>query len=83
MQTDCSPEALDKTLRRLAEIARGHGFSLDQRDAELRSVLGYPRATAALDEAIRTVVASMLEDGRLREGTTGIKLRTLPDRRRA
>ena len=66
-----------------AILARGHGFALDQLVTELRLVLGYPRTTAALDEAIRTVVAQMLEDGRLREGTTGIKLRTLPERRRA
>ncbi len=66
-----------------AVLARGHGFSADQLVAELRSVLGYPRTTAAFDEVIRSVVAQLLEDGRLREGTTGIKLRLPPDRRRA
>ena len=42
---------------------------------EVRSVLGFARTSAGLDEAIGSVLDAMLAEGVLGESSTGVRLR--------
>jgi hypothetical protein len=56
-------------------LERGRGFARPALVTEVRSVLGFARTGAALDEAIGSVLDAMLADGVLGEGSTGVRLR--------
>jgi very-short-patch-repair endonuclease len=56
-------------------LAEGRSFARPALVTEVRSVLGFARTGAALDEAIGTVVDGMLADGVLGEGSTGVRVR--------
>jgi very-short-patch-repair endonuclease len=56
-------------------LESGHGFMRPALVMEVRSVLGFGRTSAALDEAIGAVVDAMLAEGTLGEGSTGVRLR--------
>jgi very-short-patch-repair endonuclease len=60
----------------LAVLAQGHAFGHGQLVGEVRSVLGYSRTGAVLDEAISSAIAEMLKAGEVGEASTGIRLRT-------
>ena len=53
----------------------GRSFARPALVNEVRSVLGFARTGAALDEAIGSVVDTLLADGVLGEGSTGIRRR--------
>ena len=53
----------------------GRGFARPALVTEVRSVLGFARTGAALDEAIGLVLDAMLAEGVLGEGSTGVRLR--------
>jgi hypothetical protein len=59
----------------LLVLAGGHGFSRAQLVTEVRSVLGYGRTSAALEEAVGAAVDALLADGTVGEASTGIRLR--------
>jgi very-short-patch-repair endonuclease len=56
-------------------LEAGGGFARPALVTEVRSVLGFARTGAALDEAISLVLDGMLADGILGEGSTGVRLR--------
>jgi very-short-patch-repair endonuclease len=56
-------------------LAGGHGFARPALVTEVRSVLGFARTGAALDEAIGSALDAMLAEGVLGEGSTGVRLR--------
>jgi len=56
-------------------LERGGGFLRPALVTEVRSVLGFARTGASLDEAIGSVLDAMLADGVLGEGSTGVRLR--------
>jgi very-short-patch-repair endonuclease len=56
-------------------LASGRGFARPALVTEVRSVLGFSRTGAALDEAIGVVLDGMVADGMLGEGSTGVRLR--------
>ena len=56
-------------------LERGGGFARPALVTEVRSVLGFARTGATLDEAIGSVLDAMLADGVLGEGSTGVRLR--------
>ena len=53
----------------------GRGYARPALVTEVRSVLGFARTGAALDEAIGLVLDAMLAEGVLGEGSTGVRLR--------
>lgn len=59
----------------LMVLADGHAFSRPQLTSEVRSLLGFARTGAALEEAIGGAIDQLLETGALGEGSTGIRLR--------
>jgi hypothetical protein len=56
-------------------LGSGRGFARPALVTEVRSVLGFARTSAALDEAIVSVLDAMLVEGVLGEGSTGVRLR--------
>jgi len=56
-------------------LQAGQSFARPALVNEVRSVLGFARTGAALDEAIGDVLDAMLADGELGEGSTGVRLR--------
>ena len=56
-------------------LVTGRGFARPAHVNEVRSVLGFARTGAALDEAIGSVLDAMLAEGLLGEGSTGVRLR--------
>ncbi len=68
-----APEEYRATI--LMVLASGHGFARPALVAEVRSVLGFARTSAALDEAIGSMLDAMLAEGALGEGSTGVRLR--------
>jgi len=60
----------------LAVLGSGHAFSRAQLVTEVRTVLGYSRTGAVLDEAIGATLDTLLQEGKLGEASTGIRLRT-------
>jgi len=59
----------------LAVLGTGHGFSRADLTTEVRSVLGYSRTGALLDEAIGAAIDQLRIDGQIGEASTGIRLR--------
>jgi hypothetical protein len=59
----------------LTILGSGHGFTRPQLTSEVRSLLGFGRTGAALDEAVNAAVDRLLATGRLGEASTGIRLR--------
>jgi very-short-patch-repair endonuclease len=59
----------------LMVLAGGHGFSRSQLTTEVRSVFGFKRTGAALDEAIGGAIDTLLTQGKIGEASTGIRLR--------
>jgi len=59
----------------LAVLAGGHGFSRPHLTNEVRSMFGFNRTGAALEEAIGAAIDRLLVAGTLGEGSTGICLR--------
>jgi hypothetical protein len=57
-------------------LAKGHAFSRHEMVKEVRTVFGFSRTGAILDEAINREVDFMLHAGKVGEGSTGIRLRT-------
>ncbi len=68
-----APEEYRATI--LAILGTGHAFGHGQLVSEVRSVLGFSRTGAVLDEAISAVIAEMLKAGEVGEASTGIRLR--------
>lgn len=68
-----APEEYRATI--LVILEQGHALSPLQLTNEVRSVLGYSRTGAALDEAISSAVADLLSEGRIGEASTGIRIR--------
>ncbi|HUQ82022.1 MAG TPA: DUF3320 domain-containing protein, partial [Gemmatimonadaceae bacterium] len=58
-----------------AVLDGGRAFTRPALVNAVRSLLGFARTGAALDEAIGGVVAAMLSEGSLGEGSTGVRLR--------
>ncbi|MEA2599306.1 MAG: hypothetical protein QOF89_298 [Acidobacteriota bacterium] len=56
-------------------LATGFGFSRPQLIQEVRSVLGFSRTGALLEEAIGTVIDDLVRNGTLGEGSNGIRPR--------
>jgi hypothetical protein len=56
-------------------LDQGRSFARPALVNEVRSILGFARTGAALDEAIGDVLDTMLSDGVLGEGSTGIRRR--------
>ena len=56
-------------------LESGHGFTRPSLVTEVRSVLGFGRTSAALDDAVSAVLDAMLAEGTLGEGSTGVRLR--------
>ena len=56
-------------------LTTGRGFARPALVTEVRSVLGFARTSAALDEAIGSVLDAMLAEGLLGESSTGVRLR--------
>lgn len=71
-----APEEYEATIALV--LAGGHGFSRPQLITEVRAVLGYSRTGAALESAIDAVIAQLLAQGRLGEGSNGIRSRQWP-----
>ena len=59
----------------LSVLRGGHGFSRVQLSSEVRTVFGFARTGAALDEAIGSAIEQLLAAGRLGEASAGICLR--------
>jgi very-short-patch-repair endonuclease len=59
----------------LEVLAGGHGFARPQLITEVRSVLGFSRTGASLDEAINAAIDVLLGTGQLGEGSIGIRRR--------
>jgi hypothetical protein len=77
-----APEEYHEAL--LTILRTGHGFTRDQLINEVRALLGFGRATAALEAAVTTQIDALLEEGVAGEGSAGIALRkaTTDDGRR-
>jgi len=72
-----APEEFQGIIRRI--LAAGHGFPRDELITEVRTILGFARTGAALDEAIRSAIDDLLRQNEVGEGSNGIKLRRRPN----
>jgi very-short-patch-repair endonuclease len=61
----------------LAVLGTGFGFSRAQLIQEVRAVLGFSRTGANLDEAIGAAIDHLTQEGRLGDGSNGIRLREI------
>lgn len=68
-----APEEYREAL--LAVLADGHAFSRVQLTNEVRTVFGFSRTGAILDEAIGSAITLLLQEGKLGEASTGLRLR--------
>ena len=68
-----APEEYREVL--LAVLSTGHTFSRAQLTNEVRAVLGFSRTGAILDEAIGSAITLLLQEGKLGETSTGLRLR--------
>jgi very-short-patch-repair endonuclease len=59
----------------LMVLSTGHGFSRGQLTTEVRSIFGFSRTGAALDEAIGGAIGGLLSQGKIGEASTGIQIR--------
>lgn len=69
-----SPEEFEQAI--LSVLAGGHRLPRAVLTAEVRSVLGYSRTGAIIEDAISDAVARLLSSGRLGEGSTGLSARS-------
>jgi hypothetical protein len=60
----------------LAVLADGHIFSRVQLINEVRAVFGFSRTGPILDEAIGSAITLLLQEGKLGETSTGLRLRS-------
>ena len=63
----------------LTILRTGHGFNREQLINEVRALLGFGRATAALEAAASVQIEALLEEGIVGEGSAGIALRKATD----
>jgi very-short-patch-repair endonuclease len=68
-----SPEEYQTAV--LQVLSEGHGFSRAQLVNEVRSVFGYSRTGASLEEAIGAAVEALLAAKKVGEGATGVRKR--------
>ena len=68
-----APEEYRAAIRMV--LATGRGFARPALVTEVRALLGFARTGAALDDAIGLALDTMLADGILGEGSTGVRLR--------
>jgi very-short-patch-repair endonuclease len=66
-----APEEYQEAI--LAVLEQGHAFARPQLVNEVRSVFGFSRTGAVLDEAINSAISALLARGELGEGSTGVK----------
>jgi hypothetical protein len=59
----------------LAILANGHAFARAQLTNEVRAVFGFSRTGAILDEAIGAAITALLQEDKLGEASTGLRLR--------
>lgn len=59
----------------VAVLTKGHAFSRTQLVNEVRSVFGFSRTGAVLDDAINSAIDTLLVAVKLGEGSTGIRQR--------
>lgn len=72
-----APEEYQETIRMV--LGTEHCFSRPQLVTEVRSVLGFARTGAALDEAIGAAIDALLESREIGEGATGLKSRAVKE----
>jgi len=70
-----APEEFENAV--LAVLAGGHRLPRPVLTAEVRSVLGYSRTGAIIEEAVSDAISRLLASGYLGEGSTGLALRTV------
>ena len=68
-----APEEYRAAVR--AVLGGGHAFTRAQLTTEVRTLLGYARTGAALDEAIQGAIAALVTAGEVGEGSVGLRLR--------
>jgi hypothetical protein len=68
-----APEEFQEAV--LMVLASGHAFSRPQLTTEVRSVLGFSRTGASLEESIAGAIDALLAQGKIGEASTGIRLR--------
>lgn len=68
-----APEEYQETIRLV--LGTEHCFSRPQLTTEVRTVLGFARTGAALDEAIGAAIDALLESKEIGEGATGLRMR--------
>jgi very-short-patch-repair endonuclease len=69
-----APEEYREVL--FAVLSTGYAFSRAQLTNEVRAVLGFSRTGAILDEAIGSAITLLLQEGKLGETSTGLRLRS-------
>lgn len=68
-----APEEFERAV--LAVLGNGHSFPRPQLTNEVRSMLGYARTGAIIDEAVTAAVERLLAAGKLGEGSAGLAAR--------
>jgi very-short-patch-repair endonuclease len=68
-----APEEYEQVI--LAVLAKGHSFPRGQLANEVRGVLGFGRTGAVLEATINSAIDALLSQGKLGEGSYGIRLR--------
>ena len=69
-----SPEEFEQAV--LSVLASGHRLPRAVLTAEVRSVLGYSRTGAIIEDAVSDAISRLLASGRLGEGSTGLAVRS-------
>jgi very-short-patch-repair endonuclease len=59
----------------LMVLATGHAFRREQLKQQVRCLFGYGRGSSPLDQATDTATEGLLREGKLGEGSTGIRVR--------
>jgi very-short-patch-repair endonuclease len=69
-----APEEFEQAI--MLVLAAGHSLPRPTLTAEVRSVLGYSRTGAIIEDAVSDAISRLLTAGRLGEGSTGLAART-------
>ena len=69
-----SPEEFEQAI--LSVLAGGHRLPRAVLTTEVRSVLGYSRTGAIIEDAVSDAISRLLASGRLGEGSTGLAVRS-------
>ena len=69
-----APEEFEQAI--LSVLAGGHRLPRAVLTAEVRSVLGYSRTGAIIEDAVSDAISRLLASGRLGEGGTGLAVRS-------